>query len=169
MSRSDFLLVAALILSGCSAPVQELTATRQAPSSLATAVRLPTSAAPDAGTPSMDDPNRVSQLRSLGNRASSSFGVLSPSTMHAVAVADHQVAETILSGAVINDHAPVYVVQMTGGSFSAQHPPPGVAAPQGNVLTLTIDATAMRVVDVGIVSSEVDLTGIGPVHDLLAD
>jgi len=167
---NGLLLAASLILSACSAPVQETTPTtsaRPAPTSPALAVLVPSSAS-DAGTPSMADPNLVSQLRSLGNLISASHGIPSPSTMHAVAVADHQLAETFISGAVINDHAPVYVVRMTGGPFTAPNHPPNAPAPQGNVLTVTFNATTMRVTDIGIDPEAPDLTPIGQVTDLLA-
>jgi hypothetical protein len=51
--------------------------------------------------------------------------------MYAVAVADHQDAETALGGGNINDHASVYVVVMSGGTFIALEHLQGVAAPQG--------------------------------------
>src|SRR3954462_809258 len=43
-------------------------------------------------------------------------GVESPASMIAVGAADHQAVEAIVSGAILDDHAPVYVVQMTGGT-----------------------------------------------------
>jgi hypothetical protein len=81
--------------------------------------------------------------------------------MHAVAASDHQASEAILSGAIIHDHAPVYVITMTGGPFTATHHPPGVATPQGNALRVTVDAATHRVTDVAIVGSEPDLSQIG--------
>jgi hypothetical protein len=83
--------------------------------------------------------------------------------MHAVAASDHQAAETVLSGAIINDHVPVFVIKMTGGPFTDGSHPPGVPAPPGsNVLTLTVDAATYRVTDIGYVDEEPDLGRIGP-------
>jgi len=87
--------------------------------------------------------------------------VPSPKTIDVVSGADHQVAETALSGALIDDHAPVYVLKLTGGTFTALRHPPGVPAPHGNVLTLTVDATTQMVTDVGYVDAEPDLSVIG--------
>jgi hypothetical protein len=90
--------------------------------------------------------------------------------MVAVASPDHQAAEQIVSGDIVNDHAPVYVVEMTGGPFTAQRSPPGVPAPQGSFLTLTIDAQTFGVLDLGISTNTPDLTRIDrDVVDLLAE
>jgi hypothetical protein len=83
--------------------------------------------------------------------------------MIATASPDHQAAENIISGSIVNDHAPVYVIEITGGPFTAGSSPPGVPAPQGNVLTLTVDAQTYRVMDVGITNDAPDLTQIGSV------
>jgi hypothetical protein len=82
--------------------------------------------------------------------------------MIAVASTDHQAAEKVVSGDIVNDHAPVYVVEMTGGPFTAKYAstPPGVPAPQGNVLTITVDALTYRVTDAGIMPNAPDLTQI---------
>jgi hypothetical protein len=93
-------------------------------------------------------------------QASSVAGVASPTTILAVAASDHQAAQTVISGAIINDHAPVYVIEMTGGPFTAIQHPFGVNAPQGNALTLTIDAQTFRVTDVGFHPVAPDLTQI---------
>jgi hypothetical protein len=85
--------------------------------------------------------------------------------MEAVA-ADHQAAQTVLSGANVNDHAPVVVIKMTGGPFTATHHPPGVAAPQGNVLTLTVEAATYRITDIGYADVEPDLSQIGPAKSI---
>jgi hypothetical protein len=50
---------------------------------------------------------------------------------------------------------------MKGGPFTATHHPPGIAAPQGNVLRVTVDAATHRVTDVALVNAEPDLTQIG--------
>ena len=84
--------------------------------------------------------------------------------MLAVASPDHQAAEKVVSGDIVNDHAPVYVVEMTGGPFVAKFAstPPGAPTPQGSVLTLTIDAQTYGVMDSGIGQMAPDLTQIGP-------
>jgi hypothetical protein len=103
------------------------------------------------------------KLRALALKASARTGVSSPKTIHAVAASDHQAAEAVLSGATIPDHAPVYVIKMTGGAFVAASQSPGGSAPQGNVLTLTIDAATYRLTDIGFVDVEPDLSQIGAV------
>jgi hypothetical protein len=74
----------------------------------------------------------------------------------------------ILSGAEIDDQAPVYVITLTGGPFTATRHPPGVAAPNGNVLTLTVDAATHRITDVGYVDTEPELNQLGPARVDLA-
>jgi hypothetical protein len=115
---------------------------------------------PNAVKAALEDPKVVAKLRELGLQIASNAGVSSPTKMYVVAVADHQDAETILSGAIINDHAPVYVIVMTGGSFTAPKAPPGVPAVQSNVLTVTVDAATARVTDIGFVNVEPDLSKI---------
>lgn len=120
----------------------------------------------------LDDPAVRSKLRDVGLQASTFAGVPSPRTMVAVASADHQVAEQIVSGDIVNDHVPVYVIEMTGGPFTANGAsvPPGQSAPQGSVLTVTVDAQTFEGLDVGIVDTAPDLTLISPdVVDLLAE
>ena len=117
----------------------------------------------------LGDPNVRAKLRDLGLQACEASGVPSPRTMVAVASPDHQAAEQVVSGSIVNDHAPVYVVAMTGGRFAANSSPPGVPVPQGNVLTLTVAAESFSVMDVGISDNAPDLTRIDPdVVDLLA-
>jgi hypothetical protein len=96
-------------------------------------------------------------LRGVAMQESSRLGVAQPAKMQAVGASDHQAAAALLSGAIVDDHVPVYVVNMTGGPFTATHHPPGEPAPQGNVLTVTIDAATNRVTDIGIVDDEPDL------------
>jgi hypothetical protein len=109
---------------------------------------------------SLGDPNVRAKLRALALQAA---GESPLQTMIAAASPDHQAAEKIISGAIVNDHAPVYVIEITGGPFSARSSPPGVPAPQGDVLTLTVDATTFRVLDAGITNDAPDLTQIGSV------
>ena len=75
-------------------------------------------------------------------------GVEVPLTMRATSVADWQAAQTTLSGAFVNDHAPVFVVQMTG-HFTSFLKPPGADAPTGDVMTVTVNAQTMQVTDIG--------------------
>jgi hypothetical protein len=108
------------------------------------------------------------EIRDLALQIAASRGVAKPAKIHVVAAADHQVAETLLSGAIINDNAPVYVIKMTGGRFTAPGAPSGVEAPQGNVLTVTIDAATHRVTDIGLTEQEPDLSQLGSIVDLSA-
>ena len=110
----------------------------------------------------LGDPDVRTKLREVALQASSRAGVAKPIKMHAAAVTDHQAAESLLSGDNINDHSPVFVIKMTGGRFTAMHHPSGVAAPQGNVLTVTVDAGTYRVTDLGIVDVEPDLSKLAP-------
>jgi hypothetical protein len=94
--------------------------------------------------------------------------------MVAVASSDHQAAVDVVSrGSIINDHVPVYVVEMTGGPFASGNvwsAPPGVPAPQGAVLTFIVDASTYRVLDVGYTADAPDLMQIdAEVVDLLAE
>lgn len=93
--------------------------------------------------------------------------------MVAVASADHQLAEHVVSGAIVNDHAPVFVVEMTGGPFTTENTgshPAGASAPQADVLTLTIDAKTFRITDAGVGPNAPDLSQIDSnVVNLLAD
>jgi hypothetical protein len=87
-------------------------------------------------------------------------GVAAPASMIAVGAADHQTVEALVSGAILDDHAPVYVVQMTGGTFTSTHHPHGRPAPQGTVLTVTFDAATLRVTDIGYDTIAPDLKKI---------
>jgi hypothetical protein len=94
-----------------------------------------------------------------------------PQAVTAVASSDHQVAEAAVSGgSIVNDHVPVYVVLVTGGTFTSLEAPPGVPAPTGIALTLTIDAQTFDGLDSGIMKYAPDLRQIDPnVVDLLAE
>jgi hypothetical protein len=83
--------------------------------------------------------------------------------MIATASPDRQAAERIISGDIVNDHAPVYVIEITGGPFTARSSPPGVPATQGDVIILTVDARTYGVTDAGITNEAPDLTQIGSV------
>jgi hypothetical protein len=130
----------------------------------------------DAGAPTANtallaarDPNEMATLRSIALGVSSMAGVSSPATIQAVAASDRQTAAFVLSGATIQDHAPVYVVKVKGGPFTSPRHPPGATAPQHAFLTVTIDAATKRLTDIGYVDVEPDLTQIGSsVVDLAA-
>jgi hypothetical protein len=106
------------------------------------------------------DPEVVTKLHDLALQASSANGASPPTSMYAVAVSDHQAAETVLSGAIIYDHAPVFVIVITGGPFMGRSAPAGVPLPEGTVLTLTVNAASFEVTDVGIGNVEPDLSEI---------
>jgi hypothetical protein len=117
---------------------------------------------PDAAAPAgLEDGSEVSTMRSIALAASSGAGVASPSRILAVAAADHQVAQFAVGGSIVNDHAPVYVIEIEGGPFTANQQSPGAAVPQGKFLILTLDAITHRMLDVGFMNSEPDLTRIG--------
>src|SRR5262249_30614174 len=90
-----------------------------------------------------------SHLRDLAVQMATHAGVPSPQTLRAVAATDHQAAVSFVSGAVIADHIPVYVVQMTGGPFTSPRRPPHAEAARGEVLTVIFDAVTHQVTDVG--------------------
>jgi hypothetical protein len=114
------------------------------------------------------DPNVRAKLRTMALQASSANGVSSPKTIEAVASPDHQAAEKVVSGDIVNDHVAVYVVEVTGGTFTnnTASTPPGVPAPSGSVLTLTVNAQSFSVTDFGLTDTAPDLTQIGPVANL---
>ena len=107
----------------------------------------------------LSDPSVQAKLRDMGVRAASANGISSPRIV-AVASPDQQAAEAVVSGDLIPFHAAVYVVVVTGGTFTAGRHPPGVPAPQGSVLTLTVDAATYAVLGVGIVDAVPDLSKI---------
>jgi hypothetical protein len=117
---------------------------------------------PGAAQGSLADPSVRAKLRALALQASSANGVPSPKTMIGVYSPDHQTAEQIISGDIVNDHVPVYVVEVTGSLFTATNAsvPPGAPPPQGNALTLTVDAQTYQVTDFGITPNVPDLTQI---------
>lgn len=118
----------------------------------------------------LDDSEVQAKLRALSLGAASIAGVPSPQTMLAVWSPDHQAAESVVSGDTIFDHAPVYVVEMTGGTFTALRGGPANMPPHGQVLTLTINADTFETTDVGIHDMTTDLRRInGHVVNLLAD
>ena len=120
------------------------------------------------GQTGLADSNVRAKLRTMALQASSANGVPSPKNIEAVASADHQAAEKIVSGDIVNDHVAVYVVEVTGGTFTdnGASTPPGAPAPSGSVLTLTVDAQSFRVTDFGLADTAPDLTQIGPVVNL---
>lgn len=98
------------------------------------------------------DPSVRAKLRALALQASSANGVPSPKTMIAVYSPDDQAAQEAISGEIVNDHVPVYVIEVTGGPFTCNScsVPPGASAPQGNALTITVNAQTFQGTDFGI-------------------
>jgi hypothetical protein len=136
-----------------------------------------TSGTPDAGPPDpkaeqsgLGDPKVIAKLRDIGLQASSHAGVPSPKTMVAVAASDEQAAEMALTGGSVPSHAPVYVTVITGGTFTLDASrPPGAPAPQGTVLTVTVEQATFRTTEVGLTKKQPDLDKIGSDQvDLLA-
>jgi hypothetical protein len=115
------------------------------------------------------DPAVRATVRAAVLSQASLAGVTSPHVMLAVAAVDHHAAEDVVCGSIIDDHSPVYVVQMTGGPFIVPDHPRGVPAPQGDVMTVTVDAQTYDVTDVSYTATAPDLRQIDPdVVDLLA-
>jgi len=169
MDFNYFVLTVAAVatVAGCTASDASAPSTDTQRAETATPTAGP--ADPSAAQTALRDPKVIAQIRSVALRASTSTGVPSPTGMLVVAAADHQAAEKMISGAVISDRAPVYVVQMTGGPFTSVEHPPGVAAPTGHVLTLTIDARTYRVTDIGFSPVPLDLSQMGAPVVNLAD
>jgi hypothetical protein len=117
---------------------------------------------PGATKGGLGDPSVRAKLRALALQASSADGVRSPKTMLAVYSPDHQAAEKTISADIVNDHVPVYVIEVTGGPFTCNScsVPPGASPPQGNAITLTLNAQTFQVTDSGITSNVPDLTQI---------
>ena len=123
----------------------------------------------DPGDPTaITDPGVQLQLHALASDIAKQLGVDHPSSMTAVGVADHAIAEAAISGAELEEHDPVFVVQISGGTFTALRHPPGQAAPTGNVLTVTYDAKTLQVLDVGLDGKAPDLAPLGQRVDLAA-
>jgi hypothetical protein len=112
----------------------------------------------------LGDPTVRTTLRNESLSSSRANGVQMPTTMLAVASTDRQTAERLVSGDIVADHSAVYVVAMTGGTFTAvsASSPPGASPPQGTVLTVTFNATTLAVTDVALLNSVPDLTAINP-------
>jgi len=142
MARSERFIVAALFVVGCASPNPTVIG-----------------ATPELRA-QLRDPVIATQLRTLTIDVSTKDGVITPASMRAVAASDHQAAESVISGAVIGDHLPVFVVQATGGPFTARHAPPGVPPPTGEVLTVTYDAATLAVTDVGLDADAPELVRI---------
>jgi hypothetical protein len=126
-------------------------------------------ASSDDATADLSQPTVRVQLADASRALATQLEVAHPATMMAVATSDHSAAEAAISGAVLNEHDPVYVVQMTGGTFKALHHPQGQDFPTGTVLTVTYDAKTMRITDVGFDTVAPDLHAIDAnVVDLMA-
>jgi len=154
MARCDRLaVVAGLLLAGCAPDAPE----------------SGTAAADDRGGVAMSvselraqlhGPIVPAQLRVLASGAAADHGVAVPATLRAVAASDHQASESVITGADVHDHAPVFVVQATGGVFTAGHAPPGVAPPTGSVLTVSYAAATLEITDLAITNAAPDLRAI---------
>lgn len=180
--RKFLVLITAVIIAGCAssiesepAPSAEKSAALSAsswtspngdPIGIATPTNPVKTIDTKAAVSALSDPAMLAELRSRALKAASLAGVASPKTINVVAASDHQEVESILSGATIDDHAPVYVITITGGPFTSRRRPPDAPAPQGKVLTLTIDAATHRLTDVGFVDVVPDLSKIGSPIDL---
>lgn len=122
----------------------------------------------DPGDPAMLDKLSVQlQLHELTRDFATQLGVDRPATMVAVAAVDHAAAEEAISGAQLDEHDPVFVVQVTGGQFTALRHPPNQPAPSGNVLTVTYDAKTLQVLDVGLDEVAPAIERLGKPVDLL--
>ena len=108
----------------------------------------------------LEDPSVVAKLHDLAVQMAAGGGEPPPTNMYAVAVSDHQAAETALNGGTIYDHVPVFVIVITGGHFTAGHHPYGVPDPEGSVLTVTLDAATYEVTDISIGNETPDLSKV---------
>jgi hypothetical protein len=110
------------------------------------------------------DASVTAKLRALALQASSANGVPAPKTMIAVYSPDDEAVQEIISGDIVNDHLPVYVIEVTGGPFTCNScsVPPGASPPQGDALTITVNAQTFQVTDFGITPNVPDLTKISP-------
>jgi hypothetical protein len=124
---------------------------------------------PEAAHAALKDQAIRAKLHGFALRMASAHGVSAPATMRVVVGADKQAATKITSGSLVNDRGPVFVITMTGGPFTARRHPPGVPAPQGNAMILTIDAATHRLTHMGIVDAEPDLSQIGAAAMSLAE
>jgi hypothetical protein len=114
----------------------------------------------DSGGGPFADPHVVAKLHDLAEQAVSAQGAPPPTKMYAVAISDHQVAETALGAGIIYDHAAVYVIVITGGPFFGDSAPAGVPLPEGSVLTITLNAATYEGTDAGISNVEPDLSKV---------
>ena len=148
MARFEIAFVLLATVTACSSAPEPTTTT------------APSASAPSAtatSTKGLHDAATADQLRQASMELAVNAGVSAPATMRAVAAKSHRAAEAVISGADLADDSPVYVVQMTGGSFTATHARPGLAPYVGNVMTVTYDADTMRVTDIGFDEAPADL------------
>ena len=156
MARFDrYVLVAAcLSTASCSVEPPEPSGSSSTVSSLSS---------PLTTSGGLSDPTVTSKLRDVSLAVAARAGVSSPATMRAVAASDHQKAETVISGSIVEGHEPVYVVQMTGGSFNALHRPSAAPeTPHGDYLTITFDQATLGILDIGYDMVAPSLTKIDP-------
>ena len=94
------------------------------------------------------DPKEMVALRTVALGVAAKAGVSSPAAFQAVAALHRQAAASVLSDAVIQDHASVYVVKVMGGPFTSPRHPPGVTPRGYAFLTVAVDAATKRVTDI---------------------
>lgn len=113
-----------------------------------------------AGKPTLNSADVITTLRGVAMKASSTAGVSAPGSIRTVAAADRQAALTAMGGVIVNDHVPVYVIELTGGPFTALRHRQGVPPRQGNAMTITVDAQTYSVLDVGFHPEAPDLSRV---------
>jgi hypothetical protein len=116
---------------------------------------------PPATEGGLGDPSVRAKLRALALQASAANGVPMPKEILAVYSPDHQAAEFAISGDIVEDHSPVYVIEVTGGPFTCRAcSSPNGTVPQGNAITFTLNAQTFQGTDFGITPNVPDLTQI---------
>jgi hypothetical protein len=103
------------------------------------------------------------QLQARALAVAANAGVTTPLHVIAVASADQAAAELALTGEELSEHQPVYIVQMTGATFTARRHPVWAPAPQGNTLTVTFDAATLEITSIGIDNETPDLSKVDSV------
>jgi hypothetical protein len=108
----------------------------------------------------LHDPIVASKLHAVAVAEASRAGVPVPETVRAAVAIDRQAAEQAISGSVVNDNSPVYIVQMTGGSFVPQLHRKDLASVPAAVLTIAVDAASLSILDVHYDGEAPDLTAL---------
>jgi hypothetical protein len=161
-----------VILAGCSAADQPMAAVGASPlesAGIASDAGPVDPSAASAAEAALSDPSLLAKLSDLALGASSRAGVQSPKTMVVVMAPDQQAAQLAISGGFSPGNAPVYIIEMTGGTFAAARHPFGEAAPQSDILALCVDAATLRVISVHYLLEAPNLNKVGSgMVDLLA-